>query len=169
MSRILWSRGGVAAGDPTQNPTATTYETAPPSSTYTGPKVAGSYSGFVGLLVGAGVLILFVIVALALLRYRTLRRKERLVKHFEGDTVDSWVNDDAFEMPRTGARGFGSAARQAWPAGSLEHAYGSEISVTEPSQAMASHNFYSVPTDSEVFLGERGRQAPDNFTMKDTL
>ncbi|SCZ96238.1 BZ3500_MvSof-1268-A1-R1_Chr8-2g10061 [Microbotryum saponariae] len=154
MSRILWSRGGVAAGDPTQNR----------------PTVAGSYSGFVGVLVGAGVLILFVTVALALLRYRTLRRKERPVKQFEGDTVDSWVDDEAFEMPRTGARGFGSAARQVWPAGSLEHAYaGSEISVTEPSQAMASHNFYSVPTDSEVFLDERGRHAPDNFTMKDTL
>ncbi|SCV67101.1 BQ2448_5747 [Microbotryum intermedium] len=154
MSRILWSRGGVAAGDPTQNR----------------PKIAGSYTGFVGVLVGAGILILLVIISTALLRYRTLRRKERL-QRLEVHTVDSWVNDDAFEMPRTGARGLlGPAASQGWAASSTKHTFnGSEISVTEPSRPDAPHDFYGVPTDSEVFLDERGRHALEHFTLRDRL
>ncbi|GAA6036953.1 hypothetical protein JCM8097_005476 [Rhodosporidiobolus ruineniae] len=101
-TRVLWARGGAAAGDPSHNPSASTYAATPPSSTYTGPKVAGTYGGFVGVLVGAGIFVLVVLAILALLRYRSIRRKNRQAGEAAGQGgVRDWAaeNDDAFEMP----------------------------------------------------------------------
>ncbi|KAK4053656.1 hypothetical protein OIV83_001312 [Microbotryomycetes sp. JL201] len=88
----LGRRGGVAHGDASLNPTATTYGNIPPSSTYRGPKVAGTYQGFVGVFVGVGVFIMAVVIVLVFLRWRQLRR-ERTTRSFE--------DSEAFEMPRS--------------------------------------------------------------------
>ncbi|KAM0792132.1 hypothetical protein ACM66B_004832 [Microbotryomycetes sp. NB124-2] len=88
----LGRRGGVAHGDASLNPTATTYGNVPPSSTYRGPKVAGTYQGFVGVFVGAGILVLAIIAVLAFLRWRQLRR-QRVTRAF--------ADSEAFEMPRS--------------------------------------------------------------------
>ncbi|BGP37920.1 hypothetical protein JCM10450v2_001857 [Rhodotorula kratochvilovae] len=103
----LHERGGIAAGDASKNPTSGTFASAPPKSTYTGPRVAGTYGGFVGVFVACLVVGLFVVVGLILLRLRTLRRRSAREEatyndvrrqHAGGD--DEWnAADDAFEMP----------------------------------------------------------------------
>ncbi|GAA6051848.1 hypothetical protein JCM3770_005495 [Rhodotorula araucariae] len=104
----LYPRGGVAAGDASRNPTTGTYASAPPKSTYTGPKVAGTYGGFVGVFVACLVVGLAVVVGLILLRLRTLRRRSMRDEAIYNDVRrgggggddDEWnAADDAFEMP----------------------------------------------------------------------
>ncbi|GAA6012165.1 hypothetical protein JCM11491_001770 [Sporobolomyces phaffii] len=110
---MLYPRGGVAAGDPSKNPTDTTYAAIPPSSTYKGPKVAGTYGGFVGVFVGVGIFVLILLTILILLRFRTLRKRSASSDAIEHGTnagaTGSWTSgagggrgtdDDAFEMPR---------------------------------------------------------------------
>lgn len=62
---------------PSSHSTTATYATSPPSSTYhkSLPQINGTFSGFVGLLTGLGLLLLLVLAALAFLRYRQLQRK----------------------------------------------------------------------------------------------
>ena len=57
--------------------TSTSFATSPPSSTYhkSVPEVGGSFGGFVGLLLGVGLLLLALLAGLAFLRYRQLQRK----------------------------------------------------------------------------------------------
>ncbi|GAA5830328.1 hypothetical protein JCM3766R1_002870 [Sporobolomyces carnicolor] len=108
---MIYARGGAAAGDASRNPSDTTYAAVPPSSTYRGPKVAGTYGGFVGVFVAVGVALLVVLTVLVLLRARTLRKRNNLM--IEQDEVggggggggrrtrrDDDEEDDAFEMPR---------------------------------------------------------------------
>ncbi|GAA5933081.1 uncharacterized protein JCM15063_002291 [Sporobolomyces koalae] len=106
---MIYPRGGAAAGDTSKNPTDTTYAAIPPSSTYKGPKVAGTYGGFVGVFVAAGIVVLIGLTILALLRFRTLRKRDASLNAIEhgtdlgagprGGTRDD-DEDDAFEMPR---------------------------------------------------------------------
>ncbi|GAA6061661.1 hypothetical protein JCM10212_000844 [Sporobolomyces blumeae] len=117
---MLAPRGGVAGGDASRNPTDTTYAAVPPSSTYKGPKVAGTYGGFVGVFVGVGVFVLVVLTILVFLRFRTLKRRDRQLDAIERGTVagagartgratdaqgrprgrgNEWDPDEAFEMP----------------------------------------------------------------------
>ncbi|GAA5833878.1 hypothetical protein JCM11251_005995 [Rhodosporidiobolus azoricus] len=103
-SRTILRRGGAAGGDPSHNPSLGSYAPTPPKSTYTGPKVAGTYGGFVGVFVGAGILTLIVIALLLFWRWRKLKRAERLGEEEEGDGgVRDWAAEhgDAFEMPST--------------------------------------------------------------------
>ncbi|GAA6003197.1 hypothetical protein JCM10207_001796 [Rhodosporidiobolus poonsookiae] len=112
MSATLLRRGGAAAGDASHNPSGTSYAAHPPSSTYTGPKVAGTYTGFVGVLVGAGIFVLLLVAVLILWRLRTLRRANTLATAGTGTLYDPedyggaggvkrWArqNDEAFELP----------------------------------------------------------------------
>ncbi|GAA5925830.1 hypothetical protein JCM1841_006328 [Sporobolomyces salmonicolor] len=118
---MLHRRGGVAAGEASRNPTDTTYAAVPPSSTYTGPKVAGTYGGFVGVLVGSGIFVLVLVLVLIFFRLRQLKR--RAASHAAirragatatarsgTDGGDEWdTMDDAFEMPRASAAGYDPA------------------------------------------------------------
>ncbi|BGP22611.1 hypothetical protein Rt10032_c08g3479 [Rhodotorula toruloides] len=95
----VYPRGGVAGGDPSKNPSDSTYAAIPPSSTYKGPEVAGTYGGFVGVLVGVGVFVLLILAGFMLVRYRQLKRKA-VQSGGEGyERGGAWVADDAFELP----------------------------------------------------------------------
>ncbi|GAA5891539.1 hypothetical protein JCM5296_004249 [Sporobolomyces johnsonii] len=114
---MLHRRGGVAAGDSSRNPSDTTYAATPPSSTYKGPKVAGTYGGFVGVLVGSGIFVLVLVLILIFFRLRQLNRRaaaHAAIRRAAGSTStstarsgtrddgDEWdTMDDAFEMPRS--------------------------------------------------------------------
>ncbi|GAA5876146.1 hypothetical protein JCM8547_003379 [Rhodosporidiobolus lusitaniae] len=103
-TRLLYERGGAAGGNPSSTFTGT-FAATPPSSTYTGPKIAGTYGGFVGVLVGSGIFLLIVLFVLGLWRYRSLRRLNSSSSSgdegYGGGGVRRWAeeNDDAFEMP----------------------------------------------------------------------
>lgn len=71
----------------------------PPSSTYKGPKVAGTYGGFVGVLVGVGIFVLLVLAGFILVRYRQLRRKATQGGDEGYERGGAWAADDAFELP----------------------------------------------------------------------
>ncbi|GAA5990755.1 hypothetical protein JCM5350_007358 [Sporobolomyces pararoseus] len=104
---MIYERGGAAAGDASRNPSDTAYAAIPPSSTYKGPKVAGTYGGFVGVFVGAGIFVLIVLTILILLRFRTLRKRDASTSAIEHGTELGGVggsrrneeDDDAFAMP----------------------------------------------------------------------
>ncbi|GAA5845644.1 hypothetical protein JCM9279_006060 [Rhodotorula babjevae] len=109
----LVERGGAAAGDTSHNPATGTYASIPPSSTYHGPKVAGTYGGFVGVFVASLFVALVVVVALIFVRLRTLRRRnlrdDAVYSEARGavpgghghDDDDEWnATEDAFEMPQ---------------------------------------------------------------------
>jgi len=71
---VKFRRGGVAAGEPSNNPTDSTYAAGPPSSTYHhGPTIAGSTGGFWSLLFG-----LIAVVSIATLAgWFIIRRRRR--------------------------------------------------------------------------------------------
>ncbi|GAA5911088.1 uncharacterized protein JCM6883_004265 [Sporobolomyces salmoneus] len=106
---MLYPRGGAAAGDASHNPSDTTYAAIPPSSTYKGPKVAGTYGGFVGVFVAVGIFVLIILLVFMFLRFRTLRKRDDSTSAIEhGTELGSGrgggggrePEDDAFEMPR---------------------------------------------------------------------
>ncbi|KAM0756314.1 hypothetical protein T439DRAFT_376528 [Meredithblackwellia eburnea MCA 4105] len=120
----LVRRGGVAAGEQSRNPSDTTYAASPPSSTYTGPKIAGSKGGFIGLVTGLGIFCILVALGVWLVRRRRRNKlNSKLHSAFpdsrgasagvpsrdirgrgwgragDGDEMD---DGDAFEMPSQG-------------------------------------------------------------------
>ncbi|GAA5991150.1 hypothetical protein JCM11641_004047 [Rhodosporidiobolus odoratus] len=108
--RVRLPRGGIAAGEGgfySTASTAPTYAPTPPKSTYTGPKVAGSYGGFVGVLVGSGIAILLLLLGAGLYRYRLLQKRKRQQQQDQtqsqsrGGGVRTWAeeNEEAFELP----------------------------------------------------------------------
>ena len=109
----IYRRGGVAGGDASHNPTDTTYAAIPPSSTYKGPKVAGTYGGFVGVFTGVGFFVIIILTILIFLRYRTLRKRNDSSSAIEHGTNlggggrerererNEWDREEAFEMPST--------------------------------------------------------------------
>ncbi|ORY78410.1 hypothetical protein BCR35DRAFT_305013 [Leucosporidium creatinivorum] len=108
----LSARGGVAGGDASSNPTQTIYASIPPSSTYRGPKVAGTYTGFVGVFVGAGIFTLILLSIFILLRYRHLRRTNAASSARGGPGESDFhrgreEHEEAFEMPRSWRGGGG--------------------------------------------------------------
>ncbi|KAK4703421.1 hypothetical protein P7C70_g2802, partial [Phenoliferia sp. Uapishka_3] len=123
-------RGGVAGGEASRNPSETqSYAASPPSSTYSGPKIAGSEGGFIGLVTGLGVFV--ILSGLGFWLYIRLRRNRRrgaaegAFPDARGATMGSggsnygqggngnrgWARaadeDDAFEMPSHSAFGEG--------------------------------------------------------------
>ncbi|GJN88808.1 hypothetical protein Rhopal_001779-T1 [Rhodotorula paludigena] len=106
---MLHERGGAGiTNDPLASATAVVPAT-PPKSTYHGPKVGGSYGGFVALFVAVGIFLLVVVVALAVWRFCLLRRRAARAEHRYADTRrpaalvdddDEWTAaGDAFDMP----------------------------------------------------------------------
>ncbi|GAA5938260.1 hypothetical protein JCM3775_002930 [Rhodotorula graminis] len=135
----LVERGGAAAGDTSHNPATGTFDSVPPSSTYHGPKVAGTYGGFVGVFVASLFVALAVVAALIFLRLRTLRRRAlrqdavysdargavpgRDAHHHHDD--DEWnATEDAFEMPQRYDPMLGSAVSLVDDDGALPPTYG---------------------------------------------
>ncbi|BGP13634.1 hypothetical protein JCM10213_007810 [Rhodosporidiobolus nylandii] len=103
-TRTLARRGGAAGGNASATVPNGSYAATPPKSTYTGPKVAGSYGGFVGVFVASGIVFLFILLGLGLWRYRTLRRRAPPATYNPSSPsggVRGWAEDreEAFEMP----------------------------------------------------------------------
>ncbi|GAA5914887.1 hypothetical protein JCM8208_003038 [Rhodotorula glutinis] len=134
----LVERGGAAAGDTSHNPATGTYASIPPSSTYHGPEVAGTYGGFVGVFVASLFVALVVVAALIFVRLRTLRRRNlrddavyseargAVAGHGHGrDDDDEWnATEDAFEMPQRYDPMLGSAVSLVDDDGAPLPAYG---------------------------------------------
>ncbi|KAH9813803.1 hypothetical protein DFH28DRAFT_972992 [Melampsora americana] len=83
-------RGGLAAGDPNNPiiPQGTSYDPFPPQSTYTGPRISGSETNFVLVIVFSGLFILSVIG----FGYWILRRRKTLKKERYGFKVENEGN-----------------------------------------------------------------------------
>lgn len=106
--------------------TDTTFAAAPPSSTYRGPKIAGSEGGFIGLVTGLGIVVILAGLGFWLFHRRRQNNRRRDAEYAgsgaRGTTGGStstrgqgqgWgraadEDDDAFEMPPS----FGTAGLQ---------------------------------------------------------
>lgn len=71
----------------------------------TGPKVAGTYTGFVGVFVGVGIFTLILLSIFIFLRFRHLRRTNAAAASSQDRGSDFHRNreehEEAFEMPRS--------------------------------------------------------------------
>ncbi|GAA5885352.1 hypothetical protein JCM16303_006015 [Sporobolomyces ruberrimus] len=173
---MIYPRGGAAGGDASRNPTDTTYAAIPPSSTYKGPKVAGTYGGFVGVFVGVGIFVLIVLTIFILLRFRTLRKRtdsSNAIEHGTnlggattgggGQRGNEWSRggeageDDAFEMPRYERAGMESTL-----------SFTGSDTMTPPLR-QGERNLYAQDGVSQEGFYEDGQRTYDPYTESGTM